>query len=213
MNKKLTIVVPYRDREEHLFIFTKEMNKFLNGINYDIVIVEQYDKKPFNRAKLLNIGFDYKKESSEYFCFHDIDMIPTEADYSYPYKPYHMATNVGQFGGSSAYPTYYGGVNIFNKEDFIKINGYSNDFWGWGGEDDDLLNRVKKVGFDLYRRKGVYKSLNHKFNGPNHENYQNNVNKLSNPYDYSIDGISSLKYELISTDSLNEFCELIKVKI
>jgi len=213
MDKKLTIVVPYRDREEHLFVFTKEMNKFLENLNYDIVIVEQYDKKLFNRAKLLNVGFDFKKDTSDYFCFHDIDMIPTNADYSYPDKPYHMATNVSQFGGNVAYPTYYGGVNLFNKEDFIKINGYSNDFWGWGGEDDDILNRVKKNGFDLYRRTGHYNSLRHTPNGPNHSNYTNNVKKLSENYDYKSDGLTTLDYELVGVDQLNDFCQLIKVKI
>lgn len=31
-------------------------------------------------------------------------------------------------------------------EQFRKINGFSNAFWGWGGEDDDLWNRL------VYRR-------------------------------------------------------------
>lgn len=210
---KLSIIVPYRDRQTHLDVFSEQIPEYIKDIDFDIVFVEQYDEKPFNRAKLLNIGFDYTKNTSDYFCFHDIDMIPTEADYSYPDKPYHMATNVGQFGGSSAYPTYYGGVNVFNKEDFIKINGYSNDFWGWGGEDDDLLNRVKFNGYDLYRRKGVYKSLAHKFNGPSHENYQNNVKKLTEKYDYSLDGLTSLEYELVSVDEMGDKIKLIKVKI
>lgn len=212
INKKLSIIVPYRDREEHLFIFIKEMSIFLSNLNYDIVIVEQNDKKPFNRAKLLNVGFDYKKNNSDYFCFHDIDMIPLESDYSYSDKPYHLATQVSQFGGTS-HPNYYGGVNIFNKQDFIKINGYGNDFWGWGGEDDDLLNRVKYYGFDLHRRKGVYKSLNHKFNGPNHENYQSNVKKLLEKYDYQTDGLNTINYDLLSIDNISDKIELIKVKI
>ena len=29
-----------------------------------------------------------------------------------------------------------------SKSNFKKINGYSNDFWGWGGEEVDLLNRA-----------------------------------------------------------------------
>lgn len=35
----------------------------------------------------------------------------------------------------------YGGVNGFTTEHFKKINGYSNLFWNWGGEDDDLRKR------------------------------------------------------------------------
>jgi hypothetical protein len=58
MGEKLAIVVPYRDREEHLKKFLPAMKKcdFLNDIDYEILIVEQEDGKPFNRGKLLNVG-------------------------------------------------------------------------------------------------------------------------------------------------------------
>ena len=26
---------------------------------------------------------------------------------------------------------------------FKKVNGFSNQFWGWGGEDDDMSNRIR----------------------------------------------------------------------
>jgi len=34
-----------------------------------------------------------------------------------------------------------GGVNAMTKEQLELVNGYSNKFYGWGGEDDDLYNR------------------------------------------------------------------------
>lgn len=27
-------------------------------------------------------------------------------------------------------------------QQFKKVNGYSNSYWGWGGEDDDMSNRL-----------------------------------------------------------------------
>lgn len=39
------------------------------------------------------------------------------------------------------YEGIFGGVGAFKREDFEKINGFSNLFWGWGGEDDDLYAR------------------------------------------------------------------------
>jgi beta-1,4-galactosyltransferase 1 len=216
MDNKLSVVIPYRNREKHLEIFLNEFPKKINVKNFDIVVVEQFDNNLFNRGKLLNIGFNYKKNSSDYFCFHDVDMIPIDANYSYPEKPYHMVTNaINQFKGGT-YPGYYGGVNLFNINDFIKINGYSNEFWGWGGEDDDLLNRVKNIGYDLFRRTGVMNCLNdenHVTTYNHHSNYENNVKKLKSGYNTNNEGLNSLSYSLIKTEKINDFTELIKVKL
>jgi hypothetical protein len=88
----------------------------------------------------LNVGFDLSKDY-DYFCFHDVDMIPTEADYSWVDEPTHMATECSQFGYQLPYGGYFGGVTLFNKQDFLDVNGYSNDYWGWGAEDDDMMLR------------------------------------------------------------------------
>ena len=55
---KLGIIVPYRDRQEHLEKFIKQIPSYLsnNDIEYELIVVEQSDKKPFNRGKLFNIG-------------------------------------------------------------------------------------------------------------------------------------------------------------
>lgn len=208
----MSIVVPYRNRQLHLEKFVPHMVNFLKNINYEILIIEQFDSNPFNRAKLLNIGFDINKDKSEYFAFHDIDMLPIEADYSFPEKPYHMATNASQFNNNLPYYNYYGGVNLINKDDFLLVNGYSNDFWGWGGEDDDFLNRVKSVGYDIFRRRGVYISLEHEQNGPLHNNYKNNLNKLKYNYSYTSDGVNTLQYKKISDSDMSDY-RLVKVTL
>ena len=40
-NPKLAIIVPYRDREEHLARFVPHMDKFLSDIDYKIFVIEQ----------------------------------------------------------------------------------------------------------------------------------------------------------------------------
>lgn len=43
------------------------------------------------------------------------------------------------------YSEFFGGVSGLTVEQFRKINGFPNAFWGWGGEDDDLWNRSVSV--------------------------------------------------------------------
>lgn len=39
------------------------------------------------------------------------------------------------------YETNFGGVSALTKEQYEAVNGFSNSFFGWGGEDDDFYNR------------------------------------------------------------------------
>lgn len=42
---------------------------------------------------------------------------------------------------STPYRTYFGGVTAFTDVQYCRCNGMSNKYWGWGGEDDDMLER------------------------------------------------------------------------
>ena len=43
----------------------------------------------------------------------------------------------------NANPKYIGGVTAFSAPCFEALNGFPNNFWGWGGEDDELQNRMR----------------------------------------------------------------------
>ncbi|MEQ2189744.1 hypothetical protein GOODEAATRI_028446, partial [Goodea atripinnis] len=43
------------------------------------------------------------------------------------------------------YNQYFGGVSSMSKEQYLKINGFPNNYWGWGGEDDDIYNRFDRI--------------------------------------------------------------------
>lgn len=52
-----------------------------------------------------------------------------------------------------------------SREQFRLVNGFSNVFWGWGGEDDDMANRIKAHGLHISRYPANiarYKMLTHK---------------------------------------------------
>jgi len=135
---KLGVIVPYRNRYEHLQKFKKSLVKYLESKNIDfkIIIVEQDNAKLFNRGMLCNIGFiEAQKENCDYIVIHDVDMIPVDVDYSYSNVPVHLATD------DIPFESYFGGMTLFPTDVFEKINGFSNLYWGWGFEDDDLRYR------------------------------------------------------------------------
>jgi N-terminal domain of galactosyltransferase/N-terminal region of glycosyl transferase group 7 len=159
----LVIIVPYRDRLDHLKMFVPHMESFLRDQAFRILVVEQADDKPFNKGKLCNIGFTLTSPEDKWICFHDIDMLPVDGscDYSPSDRATHLAGCVEQFGFEMPYPEYLGGVFLTTRQQFERMNGYSNEYWGWGNEDDDLYIRCQLSGLQIRQKPGRYLSLPH----------------------------------------------------
>lgn len=198
MKHKLGIIAPYRDRYRQLIYFKKEITKYLDdaGIDHVLIIVEQDNAKSFNRGKLLNIGAIRAKElGCDYIALHDVDMLPVDVDYSYPEHPTHLATNfyAGDKKLGLHFEKYFGGVTMFRLEDFERINGYSNEYWGWGFEDDDLFNRVLNNDLKVNSKKVpnyVSSTANLMFNGTD------SFVRLNNNINYSRDFSIFLSFNL-----------------
>jgi hypothetical protein len=181
--EKLGIIVPYRNRYEHLQQFKKLIVEYLDSNSYDnyvIIIVNQDDAKLFNRGMLCNIGFlESQKQKCDYIVIHDVDMIPIDVDYSYSSTPIHLATD------NIPFESYFGGMTLFPSNTFKEINGFSNLYWGWGFEDDDLRYRCVKNNVPFYKNisEHISKDKLPIFNGenayskiPNILNYNRNFN-------------------------------------
>jgi hypothetical protein len=171
MSHKLGICIPYRNRKNHLEQLIPKLSEHLNkqGINHKFYVGHQVDDKLFNRGAMKNIAAHYAFEDGcDYIAWHDVDMIPhEESDYSYPEEtPIHIATKLSKYQYGLGYDQYFGGVVLFNKEQVNRTNGYSNDYWDWGQEDDDLFWRCY---FEGYTTGKVYKKYEGKevanFNG------------------------------------------------
>ena len=146
MSHKLGICIPYRNRKEHLDKLIPHLSKHLTeqGIKHKFYVGHQVDDKLFNRGAMKNIAAKYAFEDGcDYIAWHDVDMLPYEdGDYSYPEEnPIHIATKLSKYNYGLGYDQYFGGVVLFNKEQVEKTNGYSNEYWDWGQEDDDLFWR------------------------------------------------------------------------
>lgn len=197
------IFIPYRNRKEHL-------DKLLGTLNYpniSIHVLEQDNNDLFNRAKLFNIGVKEYLDKYEYFIFHDVDLIPENADYNYkPVVPTHYSCFCEQFGyklfdveDSNYLKSHmFGGVVAMSKKDFIKCNGYSNLYEGWGCEDNDLFSRVtQEIGLNNWSRKPWrYFSQPHpsSYDSELNPNLYNNLKHLkSDIKNIKKDGLNQLK--------------------
>ena len=187
---KLGVIVPHRHRWEHLAIFKRHIINYLDSkkIPFELIIVNQDDAKQFNRGMLLNIGFKYAKRlGCNYVVFHDIDLLPVDVDYSYSSFPVHLAKDIVEEetgNHKKTFEQYFGGVTIFPVDEFRRMNGYSNRYWGWGFEDDDLLLRCVRNGCETDL--GFVKNAKRKFTAL----YFNGINsyvEIKNNFDLNTD--------------------------
>jgi hypothetical protein len=128
-----------------------------------IHIVEQADALPFNRGRLINAGFALVGDSADYLCLHDVDLLPLWSDYAFPMHPSRLCW----YGSPNSQQKhlYIGGVTAISCADFRLLNGFSNDYWGWGYEDHDLRLRMIATGLKAEARDGAYRPLAHPHNG------------------------------------------------
>ena len=134
INKDVCFVIPHRNREEHLRILLQTLP------TQQACVVHQQDNCKFNRGALLNIGFMHTDAPT--VVFHDCDLVPDDdmlALYMAPWPApvVHFGCRFTRYNNTH---TYFGGVTGFQRQAFP---GFSNRYWGWGGEDDSLLKRCK----------------------------------------------------------------------
>ncbi|GHP08256.1 hypothetical protein PPROV_000699700 [Pycnococcus provasolii] len=99
----------------------------------------------------------------QYFiAFHDVDLLPSPRTFLEYTKPFaKLGTENSNNAGSvrvvqAANSRYdgnacFGGVTIFDQLGFTKAHGWSNRYWGWGGEDNCLYARCVASGVNIQR--------------------------------------------------------------
>ena len=147
---KRIFIVPYRNRVQHKFFFSKYMSFILeNKDDYEIYFSHQCDARTFNRGAIKNIGFiaAMNKYPEHYknitFIFNDVDTMPF-------YNIFDYETTHGVVKHYYGYKYALGGIVVMKGSDFEKTNGFPC-FWGWGMEDNVLQKRCEAVGLKIDR--------------------------------------------------------------
>ncbi|ELT94785.1 hypothetical protein CAPTEDRAFT_92989 [Capitella teleta] len=207
--QRVAMVVPYRNREDHLRIFVSYMHRFMQAqyLEYQIFVVEQASPDVFNRAALMNIGFleALKLHDFDCFIFHDVDLLPldTRQPYTCFQAPTHLGAYMSKFSYQMPYDGFFGGAVALSTENIKQMNGFSNLFYGWGGEDDDTLNRVLWRNLTVHRHaQDIGKSymIKHEKDEGNPTNPNRGIGHEMKPDQYNRNGINSIKYIKQSTD-------------
>jgi hypothetical protein len=153
----------------------------LQGVqNYKIVMSEQplETDKLFNKGSMFNVAFDQFREDADYILLMDIDSLPllyrkpfTAGDYLFvdmrnppTHTPEHIAPEVEKYGWSLPAQHVVGTGLKFTREAYQRVNGFSNNFYGWGREDDNLYLRIMTAFGDIQRpgqNEGLFHSLPH----------------------------------------------------
>jgi N-terminal domain of galactosyltransferase/N-terminal region of glycosyl transferase group 7 len=149
------IVIPYRERLENARVFISFMGSYLTrnfpNETFSVYFVVQVDSGLFSRGFLLNAGLnEIKRTRPETQCviLHDIDLLPMVDGVPYDdcTYPIQLSSEMERFKWGVPYDYYCGGIVNLHINDWMKVNGMSNDFEGWGGEDDDLHLRLQQTG-------------------------------------------------------------------
>jgi hypothetical protein len=217
--KRLHVLIPFRDRHDNLRTLLPVLQRHLRSIPSRIIVVEQADRKPFNKGKLLNAATKLLQQC-DYYCFHDVDLVPAwkpgrSHAYGYTRSIVHLAGRCEQAGFKRPYPNSFGGVVLFNKAALFAMNGWSNKYLGWGREDDDLYARAWLSGLPVTFKPYRYWSLPHAaaYRG-NHPHFKANCARyermIQGKIDYLREGLGSVSYRLVEHER-REGCDWIRV--
>lgn len=166
---------------------------------HEIIVVEQCDDKPFNRGKLINVGF--LETGPHELCVNDVDMIPS-------YYPAALITGVVQCAKSNIQVfDYLGGCTIFSSASFVQAEGYHNNYFH-RAEDNEMMFNLKRKNIHVMHVFVTIRELPHPRNSP--EFIPELWVKSQMPR--RVNMLKTCQYSVISKEQMTGYM-LIKVKI
>ncbi|XP_071793692.1 beta-1,4-galactosyltransferase 7-like [Asterias amurensis] len=209
----LCILIPFRNRFEELMEFIPFMDKFLShqSVKHKFYVINQIDTHRFNRASLLNAGFKELSEDCSYIALHDVDLLPRNPAISYHYDnvrngPHHVSSP--ELHPKYDYSKFIGGIMLMTCEQFQKLNGLSNRFWGWGREDDELYMRIQEANMKISKPEGISTGRKTFYHIHDKKKRKRDVKRLGNQHKESFKrdpetGLDNVQYSVRSTQELS----------
>ena len=208
------------------------LRHYFPQMDFSLWIIEQDNEEPFNRGWLANVGLQNimtKHPDTECIIAHDVNMFPelslgsssrgSVVPYNQCDAPVQLALELEleleNFDVSRVpYPQSAGGITSMNVTAWRNINGFSNDYIGWGGgEYDDLYERLRINNYLVPNTKGhaVFRAIS-----PDEEHYYGTRQKdpvedartlkmhaemRSNSTRWKVDGLADLHYKVTNYET------------
>jgi len=168
----------------------------------DVLIVEPVSSGSFYKGWLFNVAVDMLRARA-YNCIvlHDVDYLPlANVTYDACVEPTQVVTTV-HAGKAQVAPVYgSAGVMTIAPAHYRLANGFSNLYYGWGGEDDDFSWRLTSSGHPLQHAKhGLFRHMQTGHTQRDVSNYKTTQKLLNSAAARkSTDGMNSLRYKVSS---------------
>jgi hypothetical protein len=153
-------IVSYsKNRHENLKEFLLNIHGYLRTAEYKfkyrIIVAMQAnnDSTLFNKGRLYNTAVNWilehqraRNETVDCIVLHDVDLIPARhsaflgerGDYRCRDMPWHLSRKVYLMNSERDHIYYQfltGGILSMRLSHYILVNGFSNEYFGWGAED------------------------------------------------------------------------------
>jgi xylosylprotein 4-beta-galactosyltransferase len=143
-----------------------------HGIEFALLLVRQVDTHPFNRGALVNTGLSavmqhmvhgskFRPDWHTYLALQDIDRFPTQENRSCEPFSSTYYSDPGPMPRVLHPTSYTGGVLLLQSTLFRAVNGFSNRFWGWGHEDNELYLRLRRCGLQPMHARHIQWCMEH----------------------------------------------------
>lgn len=198
-----------------IILVEQDKNSKISNLNLPGEKIFTKSEMPYNRSWAFNVGLKYAK--TNIIVFGDSDLIMEQNSFIRAIEElrnYDMVSPYNSVLDLTEYESYLpleqmvkinrpgrgendnqkinisGGISIFRLESILKIGGWDERFWSWGGEDDFQTIKVKNfLSWKELNSKCYH--LYHKREEPDQKHYQTNVNLIR--------AISTMNREQIGT--------------
>ena len=142
MNLYPSIIVPYRATDQLSAATARRLSRS-HGRTPSLVSFIVVEQRPGAVQPRRPAQQRRASTPTEKVCLHDVDLLPGKDILGAYLAPLYGVRHIARAWKRYNYDKYMGGIVLMWKRDYERINGIPNDFWGWGGEDDELSARIE----------------------------------------------------------------------